>query len=98
MQRLVGNIAKLAASVSAIDFNQRALCFIHTELALADTFVEFSESSEGAKSLRNKANARKAFDEVVYLMGKIKLSREGAETKERLVILKRQLQRLGEVF
>jgi hypothetical protein len=98
LQRLVHNVNTLTANIRG-QSTYSVLSFVRIELDLAKTFVAISKSSEQTRSLRNRKNARTAFDTVVHFWGKVQLSPEqDTEIRQKLTTLKEQLRQLGESF
>ena len=81
------------------DFESNMIGFLMTELDLASTFIKIAKSDGEEKTVRNRKNARKAYDTVVYFLGKGAIPQEEeAEIRVKLAPLKSDLQSLGEAF
>ena len=52
------------------------ISFLLTELDLARTFVAIAQSDGEEKASRNRRNARKAYDAVIYFLHKAAITRE----------------------
>ena len=80
-------------------FEQNMIGFLQTELELAKTFTEIAKTDRAEKAANHLSNARKAYDTVLYFLGKIRLSEnEKREFAVNLGALKADLEKLGETF
>lgn len=74
--------------------------FLFTDIDVAMTFLDVAEATRINESVtRNKQNARRAYDAVSGLLGKLTLNaddRQRVETK--LVVLKARLEAVGQQF
>jgi hypothetical protein len=72
--------------------------FLRTELHSGLTLAKLSRTANhSAKSERNRANARKAYDAVLRFMGRVLLTgKEAKEVNTKLNHLKSELRKLGE--
>jgi hypothetical protein len=72
--------------------------FLKLDVATALTFAGIAVSSEDPiKKARNQRAARKAYDTVLHLIGRVELTDSDAETlKQNLERLKSELRKLGE--
>jgi hypothetical protein len=86
--------------VSLGELNRTSAEFLKTDVETALTFSSIALQSEDlSKKQRNRRNARKGYDTIVRLAGRIRLTSDDEEfLTEKLTRLKSELQRLGEVF
>jgi hypothetical protein len=80
---------------------QTEFAFLMTDIALAMTMMHIASHADvdSKKKMRNQKNARRAYDAVSNLSGKVKLTEdERLELDEKLTELKSALQELGETF
>lgn len=78
-------------------FAQNMIGFLHTELELAKTFINIAKVDGKEKAARSVSNARKAYDTVLYFLGRASLSEnEEREFAVDLEALKSELEKLGE--
>ena len=91
-------VAELKESIS--ELNRTSADFLKTDAETALTFSEIAQQTDDeAKMRRNRGNARKGYDTIIRLSARIPLSAEDEQfLTEKLSRLKRELQRLGEVF
>jgi type IV secretory pathway TrbF-like protein len=89
-----------ALLASEKQFNQAGTQFLKVDVATALTFANTAlQADDPEKKRRNRASARKAYDTVVRMMKKLKLSASDAEEiQQGLQRLKSELVTLGEVF
>ncbi|MGA8223723.1 MAG: hypothetical protein WB780_18890 [Candidatus Acidiferrales bacterium] len=82
-----------------LDFDSNLIGIVNTELDLANTFVRIAKSGGEEKTLRNRKNARKSYDAVLYYLDKTTLTQEEkTQIEDQLATLKSDLQSLGETF
>jgi hypothetical protein len=75
------------------------MAFLTTDLDLGNTFVESAKSGGEEKRSRNRKNARRAYDSVLHFLDEVTLTQEAEkDIRDRLAVLKSDLQSLGETF
>jgi hypothetical protein len=80
-------------------FEHNMIAFLQTEVELANTFINIAKTDEEEKAGRRRSHARKAYDTVLYFLGKIRLSEdEKRHFAGNLEALKSELEKLGETF
>lgn len=83
------------------DLNRQGARFLFADIETGLAFCEIAASSHRDKQTRqrNRGNARKAYDSVLKLSEKLDLtSEEKIVFDEKVTVLKRALQALGEVL
>jgi len=88
----------MKSSTKLVDPTTTEVDFIRSELATGLTLSKIAKDSAWhAKSDRNRANARKAYDAVIRFLPRVTLTDEEAlELKAKLEHLKGELTKLGE--
>jgi hypothetical protein len=86
--------------VSLGELNRTSTEFLKTDVETALTFSSIALQTEDlSKRQRNCRNARRGYDTIVRLAGRVRLSIDDERFLfEKLLRLKSELQRLGEVF
>ena len=84
----------------AFTLNRTGAEFLITDLDLASTFMDISETSHADETIRrNHQNARKAYDTVLNLFSNLTLNNEERQTIQmKLTFLKKRLQAVEEQF
>jgi hypothetical protein len=85
---------------SGARLNRASVNFLKIDVATALTFSEIAlQTPDSEKQRRNRRSARKAYDTVLRLMGRVSLTKDDAQSLSRnLQRLKSELVRLGETF
>jgi hypothetical protein len=97
-ETLKPTVDELVASLGQL--NRASAEFLKTDVETALIFTSIALQTEDfSKRQRNRQNARRGYDTVVRLAGRIRLSDDDEQfLTERLARLKSELQRLGEVL
>jgi len=82
------------------DANATSVEFLNIEVDTGLMFAGIaSESDDDAKTLRNRENARKAYDTILRFIGRVSLTAAESEALDmKMAKLKQGLQTLGESF
>jgi hypothetical protein len=82
------------------ELNQSGMDFLLTDVDLAMTFMDVAAASHDQETVhRNHNNARKAYDTVLHLLGKMTLTAgKREEINAKLAVLKTRLQVMGQQF
>jgi hypothetical protein len=95
---LIPMLTDLMASLERL--NRYSAEFLKTDIEVALTFGSIArQSDDSAKRERNRQHARRGYDTIRRLLGRVKLSRDEEQVlSEKLMLLKSELECLGEVF
>lgn len=82
------------------EYRQSGIHFVNTELDTGLTFARIAVgSTTRSKKERNCANARKAYQSALHMLGQLSLSKEEAgPISQKLAVLRSNLEELGEAL